>query len=211
MATQAAPAKKTRGNGPLVISFVGSDNKEGKRVSDGAQVKVADKAGKSVVFSFDSLPVAIQKQLGIKALAKELDIYGRNGADDNGSNVLDLVKEKYSAFKDGILYSRAEGGKGGPGRSFDFDKWVQVAKLRQDIRVKNKVQDKNGKVVVAATEKQLESYRLKLEGMTPELRKAHTAEIAKSPIGKLALSQYMALQAKAAMDDDETGEDVDLF
>lgn len=214
MATQASPTdtKKKRGTGPLVITYIGADNKEGKRVPEnGSQLKVASRDGKSKVYSFDGLPVAVQKQLGMLAFAKTLDIFARNGAKEDGANVMTLVEEKYASLKDGKLYSRGEG-KGGPGRSFDYDKWVTIGKMIQDIRVKNKVEDKRtGKPVVAATDKDLAKLRLKLESMLPKDRQKYILDMGKNPIAKLAKSQYEAMAAKKAMDSDEEDDDLDLF
>lgn len=209
MAVQAATtAKKTRGVGPVTISYIDASNKEAKRVPDSvSQVKVADKAGKAKNYSVDGLPPAIRNMLAASALAKRMDIFVRNSVDDAGKvNVIDCADEVYASLKDGKFYTRGEG-KGGPGRTFDMDKWVAIARLTQDLRVKN---DKTGKVK-PATEKQLAEFRMSLESLQGKERNAKLLAWIKNPVVKLAKATWEAQQAKKQADAGDFEEDDDTL
>lgn len=198
MAVQAATnGKKTRGDGPVSFVFIDGSNKEHKRVADGAsQVKVLAKGGKTKTYNVSTLAPAVIMQLATMEFKKRLDIKIRNTVkDDANAEVIAIADEDYAALKEGKLFSRKEGGAGGPGRTFNFDMWVTIAKYASDIIAKA---DKTGKRK-PASDKQLADFRGKLEAMTPKDRTAQLKKFREKPVYALAEAQYKTEQAKKAI------------
>lgn len=209
MAVQQADAKKTRGDGPVSFVFIDASNKEHKRVAEGAaQVKAVAKGGKTKVYNVGTLSPAVILQLATLEFKKRLDIKIRNTVkDDANAEVIAIADDEYAALKDGVLYSRKEGGAGGPGRSFNFDMWVQIAKYASEIKAKN---DKTKKAQ-PATEKQLAGFRTKLEAMQPKERTAQIKKFKENPYYTLAEAQYKSEQAKKSIADGEFDDEDSLF
>ncbi len=197
MAVQQADGKKTRGDGPVSFMFIDASNKEHKRVVDGgSQIKVVAKGGKTKTYNVSTLAPAVILQLATEAVKKRFDTFVRNTVKDDATvEVLACTDDSFALLKEGKLYSRKEGGAGGPGRTFNFDMWVTIAKYASDIIAKA---DKTGKRK-PASDKQLADFRGKLEAMTPKDRTAQLKKFREKPVYALAEAQYKTEQAKKAI------------
>jgi len=193
--TAKTDGKKTRGDGPVVVMYIDAQNKEHKRVpADVVQVKVTGKDGKAgKTYAIDSLPVGVRNQLAAFAFARRADIFIRNSVDDDGKvNVLDKADEVFNSLKEGKFYSRGEG-KGGPGRTFDIDLWVETMKVAA------------AKKGTPATPKQLTTFKSKLEAMQGKDRSTFLMKLTKDPNVKLAKLEIEAKKLggkKASTSDD---------
>lgn len=182
----AASVKGKKGEGVVVVRFVDSkDTGDLKRVpADVHAVTVANRKGASKSFVIDQLPPALRNQLAAFALGKRMDIHVRNSAKEDGSDVVEIASQLFEALKAGKFYTRTEG-KGGPGRTFDFDKWVEIMKITADKRKK------------PATAKNLADFRKKLESFSsPKDRSAYLNGLMKDPVVKVAKNEVEAREEK---------------
>lgn len=210
--TMQAVEKTKRGDGPLTVAYIDAANKEHKRVVAGAsQLKVVVKGGKSKVYSISALSPAVREQLVLEAVKKRMDIFARNTVkDDAGADVLLATDAVYDMLKGGELYSRKEGGVGGPGKSFDFDRYIAIIKSAIANKAKNKVKSKSGNLVQPLTEKQLADIRTSIESKTPVERRKIVASYRSDPFFVLAEKEHDAMQAKKDIADGNFDE-TDLF
>jgi hypothetical protein len=210
MATATAEvAKKGRtkkGEGPYTLSFVDGENKDSARIpANVASLKVADKAGKSKTYALSGLSPAIIHQLAADGMKRRLDASMRNNIGGDKTAIV-LADEAYANIKAGKLYSKGEG-KGGAGRTFDFDLWVMA--IERTAKLKNANDPKKHK---AATKAQLEALRTKLTAATPKDRAEMTAKWKKDPTFVLAKKQVDAERAgKQEIKDTDTDALADLF
>lgn len=192
MAATAKTEVKKRGDGPVVISYVDADNKtDHKRVPANVHgILLADRHGKNKSYSIDGLPVNVRQMLIGLGLKRHLEAAARNGADDTGTNVIALADAAFTNLKEGKIYTRiGGGGKGGPGRTFDADIWVEVVK-----RVSNQAKK-------PATEKQLTDFRTKITSYTSTDRSEFLKKLQKDPRFKVAYMTLRALKSKGEKED----------
>lgn len=186
------PAKKGRakkGEGPYTISFVDTDNKDTARIPASVHaVKIADKSGKSKAYAVSSLEPKVLHQLAALGLGRKLDAFMRNSIGGDKTAIV-LADEMYANVKSGKLYLKGEG-KGGAGRSFDFDLWVSA--IQRTAELHNKADPKKQK---PATKAQLDSVRVKLESADSAGRKALIDRWKKDPVFVLAKKQVDAERA----------------
>lgn len=120
--------KKTRGHGPVTVSYVDGEGKPHKRVPDKGVVgvQVTDKAGKTKIFKLSDLQPAMVNGLAALGFAKMIDIYVRNTVkNDDSADVLGTATERYDVVKGGKLYTRAEG-TGVKGKPFNSEYWISA-------------------------------------------------------------------------------------
>lgn len=193
----AETVKKTRGkkgDGPVVVSYITSKNEESSRVSvDVEQIKVADRQGKSKLYPVSIVGAAALKQLAAFAFAKQLDLYIRNTTD--GKDVLACADAKVASLKEGKFYTKGEG-KGGPGRSFDIELWV-------DSLIATANQKKK-----PASEKQLENFRLKMMSLGGKERREFCNKLLTDPVFKV---NKKSIELKRASADAKKGGDFDAL
>lgn len=197
--TEEKASRTKKGEGPFVISFIDADNKETPRVPNAVHaVKVVDKSKNEKLFTIGELSPAVKERLAASGLRNILGAGARNGANDDGSNVLDIVSKLFENVKEGKLYAAREGGKSGAprGRQFDYQLWIDVG-----IRTKKLRREE------APTDAQIANSRLKLEAMTPADRNAKIKQWKDDPFFALAHKEITAERARASVKKNVTQED----
>lgn len=192
-----------KGDGPVVISFLDNAGNESKRVNEKTEaIRVADKNGGVVNFSLTELSPAIRNQLAILGIVKRVDTFVRNGAKQDGANVINLANSVIGSLKEGTIYSRKEGGAS-TGRPFDFNFYRLV--MEATAKAKGK----------PASEKQLEAWENGLKARTPTDRKTYIAKLKTDPAFMVAFkkaeAQKLAQQVKSGSKTAETDALADLF
>ena len=169
-------ARGKKGDGPVIVSYIDRDGKDAKRVSDAVEaIRVLAKNGKSVEFRIDQLSPSIRNQLVAMAFAKRVDTYVRNSVDIEGTNVVSLAQHIFDGLVAGNIYSRKEGAVS-TGRPFDTGYWRAI--MAETAKMKKK----------EVSEKQLDSFEMKLSSMTPADRKSYLAKAKEDKVFALANS-----------------------
>lgn len=196
MATQAATADKVKRDvGPVKVSYLAADGKEHDRViADVKSVKVLQRSdNKAKIYGLDKVPANMVGMLVASALAKRFDISARNAVKaDSKASVIDVSDGIFTNIISGKFSSRGEG-KGGPGRSFDFDMWISVFHAAHDMKRKAKPS------LPVWTDVQDAKMRAKLEAMDGKARNKYLNETqAKDPVLKLAKTEYTLANLRTA-------------
>lgn len=192
MTATAATEKKTRGDGPVKVSYANAAAKDHKRVpTDVSHVVIADPQGKAAEYDVSALPEKVKAALVAFAVAQRLKTYANNNLDEekNGVDVLDLTNKHFAELMAGNLYSASADGTGKKaGKPFDVRIWIDAVKMGAEARRKK---DANAKMPTEANLQALEQKLLSLAG------RERTAFIQQhfmaSPFIK---SAYMTLKAK---------------
>lgn len=198
---EAKKGRAKKGEGPYSVLFVDADNKDVPRIpANVTAMKLVEKGGKSKSYSLAGLSPAILHQLAVDGLRRRIDAFVRNSIGGDKTAIV-LADEMFGNIKSGKLYLKGEG-KGGAGRSFDFDLWVSAIERTAQLKAKA---DKSKKKQ-PATEKQLAALRAKLESATPADRSTMIKNWKNDPIFALAKKQIDAERAsknvKEAKDSD---------
>lgn len=179
MATQAATKK--RADGPVKITYLDAAGKSHDRVpANVASVNVLDRsANKSTVYKLDDLSDEILCQLAAQGFGKRADITARNAVKaDPKASVTTVTSELWSNLKSGKFSTRGEG-KGGPGRTFDFDMWREVWENAWNVKNKNK----DPKCPTPWTDKHTAKLQAKFDSFTPADRNKYiNTQIKNDPI-----------------------------
>lgn len=187
-------ARGKKGDGPVIVSYISSKNEESSRVSaDVEQIKVADRHGKSKLYAVNSVGASAMKQLAAFALAKKIDLYVRNTSD--GKDVLACADAQIANLKDGKFYAKGEG-KGGPGRSFDTQLWI-------DTIVATAQQKKK-----PLTEKQIDQFGAKLMSLGGKERREFCNKLLSDPVFKVC---QLNIKSKRASAEAKKGSDYDAL
>lgn len=191
-ATAVTHGRKKKGDGPVTVSFIDSENKSFKRVPAGVHsVVVADRHNKVKQYSMSAIPPTVVMQLAADALKKRLDAHGRNSANDKGDNVIENTDKLFEAIKKGKIYLKGEG-KGSPGKKFDFDLWIDTMVLATDLmNLKNPKQK-------LMTAKNKEAMRIVLEAKTPTERTEQVKKWKSNSIFSLAYARIKAKREEEA-------------
>lgn len=188
-ATASDTAKRGRakkGEGPYSIAFVDMENKEHPRVPANVHsIKIALKDGKSQTFALEFQP-GIIKQLAAEGLKRRLDASVRNGIGGEKSALV-IAGEVHKAIEDGKLGApKREGGKGGPGRTFDYDMYVssieRTAQIMKQSNPKAKLPSKQD----------LANLRTKLEAMSTQERNEKVKQWKQNTAFNVAFAQVKA-------------------
>lgn len=150
---------------PFNIYFVNDKNEASGRVPDNVkylQVKGSDNKIKNINLS--DIPEDVQTKLIADGLKKRLLPYIKDVKKTNLEELYSITDTFISDVSSGKLYEKKEGDVK-PGRTFDFDFWLDVAKLTAEIQVKNKVAKAR-----LMTDEDRKGLRAKLEAMTPKDR-----------------------------------------
>ena len=190
----ATHSRGKKGDGPVVITYLNDKGEEGKRVSENTvAIRIADKGGNSVELSVNDLAPATRNQLIILGATKRVDTFVRNGAKQDGANVIQLATGVISSLKSGIIYSRKEGSGTGAGRPFDYAFYRLVMEATANAKK------------TPASEKQLDKWEEKLKARTPSDRKAYIAGLRLDPVFnvqfKKADAARLALASKGKTSD----------
>lgn len=202
MTATATTEKKTRGEGPVRVTYANASAKDHKRVPvDVTHIVVADPHGKAVEFNLSDLPEKTIMALAAIGAATRAKTYVNNNIDEelNGSDVTDLAKKVLEDLKSGKLYNGASEGGKAKGKPFDADMWVEAVRLGAEARRKK---DPNAKVPSTQDLANIKNKLEKLAGLerTAFIQKHFMA----SPFIK---SAYESLKAKKRVADAST-EDV---
>jgi hypothetical protein len=196
---QTATTGKKRGTGPLKITYIDDAGKQDhKRIPENVTgVLVATKDGKSKSYMISDLPPVIRNQMVGAALAKRIDIYVRNTADEAvPASVVQAADGVFSTLKGGKFYTRGGDGSGkATGPKFDIDLWIEIMSAAQKA--------KNGK---DATPKQITDLRTKLTAITGRERAQMLAKWTKDATVKLCKLEIEAKRAKAAAKGKKAGD-----
>lgn len=186
--------RKAKGEGPVEIMFVDANNKEHSRVPANVHgLVIKAKSGKVQSFAISSLSPAIMAQMAADALKRKMSMHIGSGYDAAKDNVISLAVEAFENVKTGKLYVRAEGGKGGPGRSFDVAYWVAVT-----ARAAKLLNDNDPKKHKIPAKSQLEALAAKLTAANTQGRDDWKKKNIKNPVFNLAKKQIDAEKAGAA-------------
>ena len=189
-----------KGDGPVVISFLDENGNESKRVSDKSQaIRIADKNGNTVELSVNDLSPATRNQLIILGAVRRVDTFVRNGAKQDGANVISLATGVINSLKNNVIYSRKEGTGTGAGRPFDF----AFYRLVMAATAKSKGHE--------ASEKQLEAWETKLKARTPADRKAYIAKLRTDPSFNVSFKKADAARLAAQVKGGTKSSDVDAL
>lgn len=188
VATAEKRTRTKKGEGPYTLAYTDGDNKDFPRVPANVHaVKITDKAGKVQSFAVSSLPPTIILGLAAEGLYKRLGAGVRNGIDDSGSNSLEIAAKLYASVKEGKLTVAREGGKGGPGRQFDPQIWVDI--MERTAKLKKK----------ATTEKAIADFRTMISALKTDERNSKIKTWMSDPIFATARKQITAERAVKAI------------
>lgn len=191
-AAPAAKARAARGSGPVTIKFVDADGVEHVRVPvNVAAVLVADKKGNKKAFPMQAINAATLHQMAAAAFKQKLAINIVNGFDEKLGNVISIADTTFEAVKNGKMYQRKEGGKGGAGRPFDIEYWMAVTK-----RFVEKMHA-NDPTVKLPSKKNLEDLGAKLLASDKAAREAWKKRSMGNPYFKLAIKEIDLEKASA--------------
>lgn len=188
-------AKKTRGEGPVIVMFGGDKGEATKRPASGTNmVIVADKAGAKKSYSLSSIPSDVQSALVAYAFGSRVKTFINNHAKDGAVNVIEMTDQIFSDFINGKMYSRTESEGGAPrGRQFDPADYVEALKQAKAAQFKAGAKNKHGVAVKEATEKELEAFGNQLISLKGKDR---TAKIKNMKENAVFLKYFLAVQAK---------------
>lgn len=204
--TATTETKEERKEGPLSIEFVDKDDKTSTRVPENVVGLIVTQRNGELQqrYDFSEFPAHILTGLAASGAKKMMETYARNGADETGSNIIELMNKQFATLKSGKLYTRAGNGesKGARASKFDYEFWQAVA-----------VRFTKAKAGREPTEKELITFRSKLDSYTPKDRLAFLRKQEENPIFKLAVADEkrarLAKVAKASKGAEEF--EVDLF
>ena len=153
MATAQTEKSKSRGNGPISITFIDESGKTSKRVPAKVMgVSVLERAtGKVKEYNIDDLPEDMLRAHAAHGVGKRLEMYGRNTVKNNpNKSVLSCTDDMFDDMKKGLMYRKAEsnGTGGGAGRPFDYDMWVEVMTATAHAKGKKLNEDQISKFVI---------------------------------------------------------------
>lgn len=191
------------------IIFVNDKGEESSRIPTvvtAVRVKPATGAARTVTLK--DIPTAVLAQFAADGVRKKLNFFYKDVTKADVGKVQGLTDEFLGAAKNATIYVPKEGG--GPGRSFDFNFWLDVLARTAEIRVK--AGNTKAKLM---TDKTRAEARAKLESMSPEQRKEKQKAWEADKVFRNAAVQIRAERAKAKMSTvDVSGEydaSADLF
>lgn len=179
------------------ISFLNEKGEESNRIPTvvpSVRVKGAD--GKTKTINLKDIPPNVLQQLAADGIRKKINFFLKDVTKQNVGQVQVLVDEFIKVTKDATLYIPKEGG--GPGRTFDYDFWLDV--LARTAEIKVKAGNPKAKLM---TEKTRQEARTKLEAMTPDERKEKQKAWEQDKVFKNAAMQIRAERATAKMSKDD--------
>lgn len=208
--TEAKATRTKKGEGPVVMHFVDSENKEAARISDKTvRLQVKDKNSGVLDFDLSKLPANVVRMLAADALKKRIDSSVRATVDADGKNekgemaVISTAQEVIDRIMSGQIYARTgavkEGkGTGQRGRPFDFDLWIEAMREASKIKAGQKKVRENGQPWTEATQDQLDRLKAKLEATAPADRKKMTDNFLKDKTVAFAVAKIKAKRAAEA-------------
>lgn len=200
----ATKGRAKKADAAYTIHFVNDKGEESGRIPTvvtAVRVKTADQ--KALTIPLRDIPPAVLAQLAADGARKKLNFFLKDVTKDDVGKVQTLTSEFVSVAKNATLYVPKEGG--GPGRSFDYDFWLDVLARTAEIRVK--AGSPNARLM---SDQMRAEARAKLEAMTPDERKSKQKEWEQNKVFKNAAVQIRAERAKAKMADISEENDVDL-
>lgn len=194
MATQKAEKTK-RADGPVKVSYIDTDGKEHDRVPLSVKtLKVTQRSdGKTKMFDLGKIGQPVIMQMAAQSAAKRIDISSRNAVKAKpDASVITVADDLFANLVAGKFTIRGEG-KGGQGRTFDFDMWDVIYHRAYDVKRKSNTK------LPAWSDKQSNLLRAKLESMEPKARNKYlTSAQADDPVLKLERMNYVAQGLKEA-------------
>lgn len=183
------------------IYFVNDKGEESGRIpANVTAVRVKPASGAVRNLALKDIPPAVLAQFAADGMRKKLNFFYKDITKSEVSKVQGLTDEFLGAAKNATIFVPKEGG--GPGRSFDFDFWLDVLARTAEIRVK--AGNPKAKLM---TDKARTEARAKLEGMTPDQRKEKQKAWEADKVFRNAAVQIRAERAKAKMANvDATGD-----
>jgi hypothetical protein len=178
---------------PYTITFLDGDGKESARIPavvTAVRVTGADKKARTVALR--DFPAAVLGQFAADGMRKKLGFFLKDVTKENQSNIDELVGELVTSGKNATIYVPKEGG--GPGRTYDYDFWLDVLARTAEIKVKAG----NEKAKIMTPEARAEA-RVKLEAMTSDERKEKQRKWEKDKVFVNAAAQVRAERAKAKL------------
>lgn len=215
--TEAKATRTKKGEGPVVMHFVDSENKEAARISDKTvRLQVKDKNSGVLDFDLSKLPANVVRMLAADALKKRIDSSVRATVDAEGKDekgefaVIKTAQEVIDRIMGGQIYARTgagvkEGkGTGQRGRPFDFDLWIEAMREASKIKAGQKKVRENGQPWTEATQDQLDRLKAKLEATAPADRKKMTDNFLKDKTVAFAVAKIKAKRAAEAAQKEDT-------
>lgn len=200
----AAAAASKRGrmkkeDAPFSIMFVNDKGEDSTRMpSVIAGIKIVSFDKKAKTYPIDNIPPATMRQLAADSLKREFRATLADVTKTNISTLFTNSDEFYASAKNGNVFVYKEGG--GPGRSFDFDYWLDVVKRVSEIQVEEKMPKAR-----LMTDKDRDTLRAKWAALTPTEREKNKVEWRKNSIFRRA-----ELQVKLAREENKE-EDADTL
>jgi hypothetical protein len=188
--------KKSRGEGPIVVTYADATKNDNKRVPTGVKaVVITDRKGNTKPYDLALIPTEVQHQLIALAFGGRVKTYVNNQAKDGDVNVIELSDKIFNDMATGKLYTRSESESGGArGRVFDPSIYVEAYRLTREAQHKAKViNKKSGKPVEPASEKQLKDLATQLTSIKGKDRADQIKKLLTNAVFK---KHYLQLQAK---------------
>ena len=206
VAATETKAKKTRGKGPIQITYVDGAGKAGfKRVPDVVTaIRVVQADGKAKDYDPRKLSAATQARQNAYAGATRIKLFTMHNVEDP-TKALEAIDQLWADFSADKLYARAEGTGERRGKVFSPDIYIEATKLAHTEMFEVKAtypKDaiKNGKPIggqiIATkppTQKQLDDKRAYLVSLPTKER---TAELARMNANPFYAKHLLALKSK---------------
>lgn len=202
-APQAAKGRAKKEDAAYGLYFINEKGEESGRIPTtvtALRVKPASGAARTVALK--DIPPAVLAQFAADGMRKKLNFFYKDVTKADVGKVQGLTDEFVSAAKNATIYVPKEGG--GPGRSFDFDFWLDVLARTAEIRVK--AGNPKAKLM---TDKTRAEARAKLESMSPDQRKEKQKAWEGDKVFRNAAVQIRAERAKAKMSTVDVSGDYD--
>lgn len=195
--TEKATNGKSRGNGPIAITFVDANGKQSKRPSETAtKLHVLDKtSGKHKIFDLENLPDSVKWPLLVGMTAKRVETYARNAHKNKpGSNVLESADFVIENLMKGQIFSRGDGTGAVKEAAFDYDLWREVMTVAAKLKGKE------------LNDKQLNGFEAGLRALAPKARRADVKARCEDLSVATALKRVQAKRAEYAFKKQGGGE-----
>lgn len=196
VASGASPARgrAKKEDMAYTIQFIDGEGKESSRIPTvvtGMVIKTGDTKVKS--FSLSDIPAKVKEQLAADALRKKANFFLKDAQKGEVGKIQTLTDDLAKVTAEGTLYVPKEGG--GPGRSFDYDFWIDAMARTAELRVKA-----GNTKVKPMTDAIKAEFRLKLESMTPKEREEKKKKWFQDRVFKNAVMQLRAERSKLTKD-----------